>query len=81
MWGHMNETWGWGSMWLGMLLIWGVLIGGIILLVRYGRNPGSPPGTHEKSAPDILKERYARGEIDRDEFVQKKRDLTDKDGA
>jgi len=63
---------------IGMLLFWGLLIAGIVMLVRCSRGSG-PSGKREreKSALDILKERYARGEIERDEFEQKKRDLGD----
>ncbi|HEY8888210.1 MAG TPA: SHOCT domain-containing protein [Gallionella sp.] len=76
MWEHWDEYGhGWG-VGIGMLLFWGLLITAIILLGKYiwisniiaGRN-------REKSALDILKERYARGEIKREEFAQKKRDL------
>ncbi len=79
MWGHMNGTgWGWGGMWLGMLFFWGIGIAVIIALVKYARGPGdSGERRREKSALDILKERYARGEIGREEFEEKKRDLTE----
>jgi putative membrane protein len=68
MWGHMGVWGGWG-MGFGMLLFWGLLIAAIVLLVKGCGVRG------DKSALDILKERYARGEIERDEFEQKKRDL------
>ncbi len=78
MWGHMGDYgWGWNwSMGIGMLLYWGLLIAGIVALVRltFGRGTGSSRAA-EKSALDLLKERYARGEIEREEFLQKKRDL------
>jgi putative membrane protein len=60
------------GMGIGMLLFWGLLIAAIVILIR--RSLGAR-GCGEKSALDLLKERYARGEIERDEFEQKKRDL------
>ncbi len=79
MWGNMGGYgWGWGGMGmgLGMLLFWGLLVVGIVLLVKYTWGTGSfSERRHEKSALDILKERYARGEIEREEFEQKKHDL------
>ena len=77
MWGHMGE-YGWGCMWLGMLLFWGLLIAGIVMLLRFSRGAGHcGRREREKSALDIVKERYARGEIEREEFEQKKRDLAE----
>jgi putative membrane protein len=74
--GHpMGWIWGiWGiGMFLMMLVFWGLVIGGIVLGIRWlvGRDKGSPPD----SALEILRQRYARGEIDREEFEQKKKDL------
>jgi len=74
MWEHMD---GWGGMGIfGMLLFWGLVIAAIVVVVKFatgGRNFGLRD--KEKSALNILKERYARGEIEREEFEQKKRDL------
>lgn len=75
MWNHM-DYYGWGGMGFGMLLFWGLLIAGIVMLVRCSWGSGDC-GKSERgeSALDILKQRYARGEIEKDEFEQKKRDL------
>ena len=62
---------------VGMLLFWG----GIIFLIVWGikkltERGGSVSGTIEKRTPlDIAKERYARGEISKEEFEQLKKDL------
>lgn len=72
--------WGWGFGILGMLF-WLALIVLVVVLVwrlleRGGRNSGpGREGGHE-TALEILKKRYARGEIDRDEFERMKRDLS-----
>jgi putative membrane protein len=67
---------GWGGMGLGMLLFWGLLIAGIVVLIKCSMGSGACGKREpEKSALDMLKERYARGEIGREEFEQKKRDL------
>jgi len=75
MWGdHSEWMWGMGgSMGLGWILILVAIAVVIWLFVRGPLSGGVPTG--QRSALDILKERYARGEIGRDEFEQKKRDL------
>jgi putative membrane protein len=76
MWNGMGfENWGWGGgMWLGMVLFWGVIITVIVLLVRYLGGNVATRG-EDRTPLQILKQRYARGEIGKDEFEQKKRDL------
>ena len=77
MWGYNGYgLWG-GGMGIGMLLFWGLIIAAIVVLVRgFGaRSGGSEPRLREKTALDILRERYARGEIDKTEFEQKRSDL------
>ena len=60
-----------------MVLWWILIVLGIVLLARWLLS-GSPKRGGQASAGralDILKERYARGEIDKQEYEQKKRDL------
>src|SRR3990167_5159561 len=74
-WGNMMGGWnGFGLLgWIPMLLFWILLILGVVALIRYlGR---SSQGQENKTPLDILKERYARGEIDKKEFEEKKKDL------
>lgn len=77
---------GWGWSWgLGMihgLLWWVFVILGIVLLLRLlargsGGSSAPPAAPHlpVETALDILKKRYARGEIGKAEFEEKKRDL------
>lgn len=62
---------GWGA--LGMVLWWALPILGIVALVAWLiRSDGR---RREKTALDILEERYARGEIGDEEFQRKKREL------
>lgn len=76
MWGHMwgwDGSWGMGWGWFGLahLLWWLLLIAGAIALVRAlgaGRRG-------RDSAMDILRERYARGEIDRGEYEERRKQL------
>ena len=68
-----------GLGWIFMVVFWGLVIWGIISLVRGslggGHMGGHGHGVHEKSLLEILKERYAKGEIDKREFEEKKKDL------
>ena len=62
-----------------MILWWVLIIVGIIALVRWLAT-SSGRGGHDggdSKALDILKQRYARGEIDEQEFQKRKRDLTE----
>ncbi|MGE5302681.1 MAG: SHOCT domain-containing protein [Alphaproteobacteria bacterium] len=61
-------------MYLMMLLFWGLLIAGVVLGVRWLLGQGR--GSRSQSALEILRQRYARGEISKEEFDAKKRDLT-----
>lgn len=71
-WGHM--PWGWGGGF--MMILWIVVIALIIFfLVRYLRGYAPGGGQGQETALDVLKKRYARGEISKEEFEEKKRDL------
>ncbi|MDE2309682.1 MAG: SHOCT domain-containing protein [Betaproteobacteria bacterium] len=74
-WGSFG-WWGMGFGMVFMLLFWVLVILGIAVLIRW-LLAQSPPsgGSHDKTPLEIVQERYARGEIDREEYEQKKRDL------
>ena len=72
--GGMWGIWGIGMMFM-MLVFWAVLIVGMIVAVRWLANQGKGPRSTD-AALDILRERYARGEINKEEFEAKKRDLS-----
>jgi putative membrane protein len=59
---------------LFMLLFWGAVIVGIVLGIRWLISQGK--ASQSDSALEILRQRYARGEINKDEFEAKKRDLS-----
>jgi len=65
---------------LVMVLFWGVLILGAVWLARaLFPNSQQPPASStrpEASADDILKQRYARGELTREQYEQMRRDLS-----
>ena len=61
---------------LSMLAFWGLVIAGIVLLVIYvSSGAGMTPRLSGHSSLDILKIRYAKGEIEKKEFDEKKKDL------
>jgi len=53
-----------------------LIIAGIVSLIKWLTSQSRGNYDHEKSPFEILKERYAKGEIDRKEFENKKKDLT-----
>ncbi|MBA3034241.1 MAG: SHOCT domain-containing protein [Gammaproteobacteria bacterium] len=68
---------GWGLGGFGMLLVWLVPILLVVLLVRafIGRSAG-PDDTRPRKTPlEMLDERYARGEFERDEYLKRRGDL------
>lgn len=53
-----------------------VIILGVVVLVRwFGAGNNDPRETQRKTSLEILQERYARGEIEREEYEQKRCDL------
>ena len=82
MWEHDGFMWGFGGIF--MILFWVLVLLAVAALIRWLALPpgtGVREGKRGRSAPErddaleILEERYARGEIDREEFLQKRADL------
>jgi putative membrane protein len=77
MWGYWGGAWSWLGP-LMMLVFWVLAIGGIVIILRAWWQPPSRPLQGGDSALDILRERYARGELSREQFEEMRRDLSGK---
>src|SRR3990170_3621330 len=80
--GMMGGSYGPGFGWWGgglMMLFWPLVIGGIVLLgvwLFQGGGSARPMGSgRDETALHILKQRYASGEITKEQFQQMRRDL------
>ncbi|MFH5885983.1 SHOCT domain-containing protein [Halalkalibaculum sp. DA3122] len=60
---------------IGMHWIWWLIVVGIILLVVFNVIPYRSKTELEENAMEILKKRFARGEIEREEFEERKKIL------
>ncbi|MFI7296421.1 SHOCT domain-containing protein [Streptomyces sp. NPDC050121] len=66
---HGVSGWGWFGMSVGMVLFWALIITALVLVFRAANQPHEH--THTPAAPtpqQILGERFARGEIDEEEY-------------
>lgn len=76
-----HHMWGGGGwMFLGpvmMIVVLVALVAGVVLVIRWLGGPHHPAGGHGRhggrDAMDILRERFARGEIDKEEFEERRR--------
>ncbi|MGE5292561.1 MAG: SHOCT domain-containing protein [Micromonosporaceae bacterium] len=75
--GNGMSGWGYALMTISMILFWGALIFGGVALVRYlirsgqqTTSPGAPsePPSGAPTPERLLAERFARGEIDEEEY-------------
>ncbi len=72
----MMGGFGWeGFMPIIMIVFWGLVIWGIVALVRGLSRGDADSATQADSALEILKKRYARGEITKQEYEERKKDL------
>ncbi len=80
--GMMGGYGGYGMMGGFGMIIWFVfliaLVAGVVWVVRQGGIAGHPHHLPPRRSAglDVLEERYARGEINRDEYLEKKKDIT-----
>jgi putative membrane protein len=79
-WGMMNGYgygYGFGPI---HIVVWIVILAAVVALVVWLVRSVASPAVHHlpprrSSGLDVLEERYARGEINRDEYLQKKKDI------
>ena len=76
-WGTHPMWWMWGAWGIGMMLVmllfWGAVIVGLVVGIRWLLRQGREQ--RPDSALEILRQRYARGELTRDDFERMKKEL------
>ena len=73
-------AWGWGGMIFGpimMIVFIALIVGAVVLVIRWTGLGGSAVVGGANKARQILDERFARGEIDKDDYEERKRVLSD----
>jgi putative membrane protein len=74
----MMDGYSFGAMGYGMvilgLIFWILLLIGLVLLIKYLWEHGGAK-IEQESALEVLRKRYARGEISKEEFEEKKKDI------
>ncbi len=75
--GYPGNNWmGYGVSWVFQVAFWLIIIWVIYALVKRSRHSDeSDSGSGRSSALDILKQRYAKGEITKKEFEEIKKDI------
>ena len=68
--GNSMSGWGYALMTISMVLFWGLVIAGVVALIRYlgrsGQQGGAGPAPY--TPEQLLAQRFAQGEIDEDEY-------------
>ncbi|MFG3521828.1 hypothetical protein C8258_00680 [Nocardia sp. MDA0666] len=70
--------WGYGLMFAGMVIFWVLVVVAIVALLRYAGRPDTAALDRDDRGPSpqqILAERFARGEIDDEEYTRRMRTL------
>ena len=82
---HWGLDGGMGILWLGgvlvVVLFWALVIAALVLAVRWllradQRGRQEPPAPHSEDPLEILRRRYAAGEIDDEEYERRRKKLT-----
>lgn len=71
----MHDGWGWWMLvgWVWMVVFWGLIIWAVVTLINRLASGGS--NNPSSSALTILEERFARGEIDREQYEEMRRTI------
>jgi putative membrane protein len=72
---HDVSAWGFAWMGIGMVAFWGLVIAAVVVLVRHlgrlERPMGERPADRPLPPEQVLAQRFARGEIDEDEYSRR----------
>lgn len=67
---HGMSGWGYAWMGIGMVVFWALLIAGLVMVVRLvAGDRERPPRLETPAAEQLLAQRFARGDIDEQEFT------------